>query len=147
MIDGGLELDLDAVRQNIVEAEVVCFYFTILNRTLLVDTRRNDQIGTFAKVVPMARSTADRLRSIRRLRPQLPRPTSITIIPWDCRVASLVDLGVWTPLLERLDNAEEAQACLDALRAREMRELRRIIRGDHYDTLWMRPATSKDRAE
>ncbi|MDP2328149.1 MAG: hypothetical protein Q8M79_08695, partial [Dehalococcoidia bacterium] len=90
MIDGGLELDLDAVRQNISEAEVICFYFTFLNRTLVVDTRSSDQVGTFIRVVPMAKDGGDRLRSIRRLRPQLPRPTSMTLIPWDCRVTSLV---------------------------------------------------------
>ncbi|GMU41078.1 MAG: hypothetical protein AMXMBFR23_19440 [Chloroflexota bacterium] len=147
MIDGGLELDLEAVRQNVVEAEVVCFYFTVLGRTLVVDTRHNDQVGTFIRVVPMAKDSGERLRSIRRLRPQLPRPTSITLIPWDCRVASLVSLGVWEPLLARLDNIEEAQACLEALCQRERRELRRIIRGHQYDTLWMRPDYTREGAE
>jgi len=147
MIDGGLELDLDAVRQNISEAEVICFYFTFLNRTLVVDTRSSDQVGTFIRVVPMAKDSGDRLRSIRRLRPQLPRPTSMTLIPWDCRVTSLVSMGVRAPLLSRLDNVEEAEACLQALRLREHRELRRMIRGHQYDTLWMRPDYSKESAE
>ncbi|MDP2326946.1 MAG: hypothetical protein Q8M79_02555, partial [Dehalococcoidia bacterium] len=98
-------------------------------------------------VVPMAKDSGDRLRSIRRLRPQLPRPTSMTLIPWDCRVTSLVSMGVWAPLLSRLDNVEDAETCLQALRLREHRELRRMIRGHQYDTLWMRPDYSKESAE
>jgi hypothetical protein len=147
MIDGGLDLDLDAVRQNIVEAEVVCFYFPILNRTLLVDTRRSDLVGTFVKIVPMAQGAADRLRSLRRLRPQLPRPASLTMIPWDCRVQSLVSLGVWPLIAARLDAPQEAEACLAELCRHEQVELRRIIRGQNCQTLWVRPDLQRERAE
>jgi hypothetical protein len=138
VIDGGLELDLEAVRQNIEEAEVVCLYFPTLGRTLLVDTRSNEHAGSHVSVQPMAPSSAERLRSLRRLRPQFPRPRSLTLIPWDGRVESLCSLGLWEPLLARLDCPDRAIECLRELRALERRELRAVITGEEYDALWSR---------
>jgi len=138
MIDGGIEIDLDEVVQNINEAEIVSLLFPTLRRALLVDTRTNDHAGTFVKVVPMARSGADRLRSVRKLRPQFARPESITIIPWDARVDSLVSLGVWAPLISRLDCADIAEECLNTLRLIELAEHRAAILGEEYETLWSR---------
>ncbi|MDA0815068.1 MAG: hypothetical protein O2924_00655 [Chloroflexi bacterium] len=138
MIDGGIEIDLDEVVQNIEEAEIVSLFFPTLRRALLVDTRTNEHAGTFVKVVPMAQSGADRLRSVRKLRPQFARPESITIIPWDAHVDSLVALGVWGPLIARLDCPDIAEACLDTLRLIEHAEHRAAILGDEYETLWSR---------
>ncbi|MQC18359.1 MAG: hypothetical protein DWG80_04710 [Chloroflexi bacterium] len=138
MIDGGIEIDLDEVVQNINEAEIVSLFFPTLRRALLVDTRCNEHAGTFVKIVPMARSGADRLRSVRKLRPQFARPDSITIIPWDAHVDSLVSLGVWEPLISRLDCPDIAEACLQVLRTIELAEHRAAILGDEYETLWSR---------
>ena len=138
MIDGGIELDLEAVLQNIAEAEVVSLFFPTLRRTLLVDTRCNEYAGTLVKIVPMARNGGERLRSVRKLRPQFPRPESITLIPWDVRVVSLVDLGIWDRLLERIDCPEVASACLERLCAFELAEHRAAIVGRDYETLWAR---------
>ncbi len=138
MIDGGIEIDLEAVVQNVCEADVITFYFPTLRRTLLIDTRTNPSSGTMVKIVPMAKDGADRLRSLRRLRPQFPRPDSITWIPWDARVDSLVNLGVWECILGRIDCPDTARACLATLRAIEQAEHRAAILGDDYQTLWSR---------
>ena len=95
MLDGGFELDIDAVRENIAEAEVVTLYFPLLRKTLLVDTRSNEVVGPFVRLVPMASNSGERFESLRRLRPQLPRADSITMIPWGRRVATLEDAGIW----------------------------------------------------
>lgn len=138
MIDGGLNLDLDAVVQNIGEADVVAFYFPTIRRTLLVDTRRAEGVGPMIRVVPMARNSSERLHSIQRLRLMFPCPESLTMIPWVARVRSLVTLGIWEHLLARLDNVEAATACLDDLCTREGEELRNAITGKRYRALWSR---------
>lgn len=139
MIDGGIEIDLEAAVQNILEAEIIGVYFPTLRRTLLVDTRRNDHAGTFIRVVPMARSSAERLRSIRHLRPLFPRPRSLTLIPWEGHVESLVCMGLWEPLVSRIDDPAAAQACLARLCELERDEtLAAITGGRRYETLWTR---------
>ncbi len=104
MIDDGVDLDLRAVCQNIAEAEVITVYFPLIGRTLLVDARRAAGVSTMVRVVPMARDTGERLRSLRRLRPMLPRPESITMIPWQMRVQAVIPTGVWECLLRRIDD-------------------------------------------
>lgn len=141
MIDDGAELDLDAVRQNIAEAEVITLYFPLLGRTLLVDARCTPDTRTFVRVVPMARDTGERLRSLKRLRPTLPRPESITMIPWHRRVGSVVSTGVWDGLLSRLDDHPAAEACLDHLRTLERAERLDAIMGRRYESIWTREGT------
>lgn len=138
MIDGGADLDIEAAIQNIGEADVVCLYFPTLDRTLLVDTRCSDETAQFVRVVPMAANSADRLRSLQELRPQLPRPRSITLIPWVRRVDSLCSAGVWEAVLDRLDACDQAAVCLEILRGLEERETQRAITGREYRTLWAR---------
>ena len=138
MIDGGSDLDLEAAIQNIEEAEVVCLYFPAFNQTLLLDARTTPNVRPLMAVVPTAHSPADRIHSLRRLRPQLARPESITMIPWSRRVASLMDCGVWTALLARLDDAECAEECMKRLRSMELAEFRDAILGREYKSIWSR---------
>ena len=56
-------------------------FFPTFHRSLIIDTRFNSDTGPFIKLMPMARSPQDRMRSIRRLRPQFPRPSNLTLIP------------------------------------------------------------------
>lgn len=138
MIDDGVELDLTAVCQNIAEAEVITVYFPLIGRTLLVDARRADSVPTMVRVVPMARDTGERLRSLRRLRPMLPRPESITMIPWQMRVQTVIATGVWECLLRRIDDHPAAEACLAQLQSLERAEQLDAILGRRYEALWTR---------
>jgi hypothetical protein len=142
MLDSGFDLDIGAVNQNIAEAEVVSLYFPLLQKSLLIDTRSSDSIGPMVSVVPMVNGSSERLRSLRRLRPQFPRPESLTLIPWMGRVGSLSATGVWASLLERLDGCggerclEEAQRCFARLNSLEREEMRRAITGEEHRTIW-----------
>lgn len=139
MIDGGSDLDLEAVIENVCEADVICLYFPALGQTLVVDTRTAPGIDALVCVVPMVDSAAARVRSLRRLRPQLPRPLSITMIPWTRRPRSLVASGVWEQLLARLEDVAPAQRCLRELHASELTELGRAIVGrEGYEAIWSR---------
>lgn len=147
MIDDGAELDLTAVCQNIAEAEVITVYFPLIGRTLLVDARRTASVPTMVRVVPMARDTGERLRSLRRLRPTLPRPESLTMIPWRMRVRTMVASGVWDCLLRRLDDHAAAEACLAELQRLERAEQLDAILGRRYEALWTRDGARKPAEE
>lgn len=144
MIDGGYDIDLEAVHQNVGEAEVVTFYFPMLRRTLLVDTRCGPQEGPLVSVVAMVDSSAQRYDSLRRLRPQLPRPESLTMIPWAHSVGALESTGVWQRITDRLQQCSgpevliDAGRCMRELRGLELNELRHAITGSEYRTLWGR---------
>jgi hypothetical protein len=144
MLDSGIELDLERVVQNIDEADVITIYFPLLGKTLILDTRCNEHAGPLVSLVPIAQDSLDRYRSFRRLRPDFPRPNSISMIPWTHRVDSLLRLGIWSCFMERVQQvatdpcsfAEAASSCLGELRDLEVRELLRAVSGEQYQTLW-----------
>lgn len=145
MLDGGpgFEIDIEAVHQNVQEAEVVSLYFPMLRKTLIVDTRSNDHVDPLVCLVDMVQDAGERFRSLRKLRPQLPRPQSITLIPWVLRVVSLRETGVWADLTARLvdfsECLESAARCLDELESLERDELQQALTGENHRTLWGRP--------
>jgi hypothetical protein len=145
MLDGGFELDIDAVHENIANAEVVTLYFPMLRKTLLVDTRTNEAARPYIGVIPMARNATERFESLKKLRPQLPHPDSITMIPWARRIGTLDKVGVWERLLARLVETgdsqplERARDCLRELYILEQQELGNAIRGHQYKTVWQNP--------
>ena len=94
------------------------------------------------RLMPMASSPQDRVRSIRRLRPGFPRLQNLTLIPWQRYVDSLVDLGVWEKIVSRIEASGDEhaiQACdavLAELRRLEREETAAAISGDNYQTIW-----------
>ena len=141
-MEGNFLFDIDNVIQNVSEAEVMSVFFPTFRRALIVDTRSNESAGPFVRLMPMARSPQDRMRSIRRMRPQFPRPANLTLIPWQRYVDSLVESGVWDQIVERVrQSGDEAavSACGDALselRQMERDELVSAITGRNYHTIW-----------
>jgi hypothetical protein len=141
-MEGNFLFDIDQVIQNVSEAEVMSVFFPTFRRSLIIDTRSNESAGPFVRLMPMARSPQDRMRSIRRLRPQFPRPTNLTLIPWQRYVDSLVESGVWDQIVNRVrQSGDEAavSACsqaLNELRQMERDELVAAITGRNYHTIW-----------
>ena len=78
-MEGNFLFDLDRVRRNISDAEVLSVFFPTFRRALVIDTRSDDEVGPLVQMMPMARSPQDRMRSIRRMRPSLPRPSNLTL--------------------------------------------------------------------
>ena len=141
-MEGNFLFDIDQVIQNVSEAEVMSVFFPTLRRSLIIDTRSNETVGPFVRLMPMARSPQDRMRSIRRLRPQFPRPTNLTLIPWQRYVDSLVESGVWDQIVDRVRQSGDENAlsscsqALNELRQMERDELVSAITGRNYHTLW-----------
>ena len=147
-MEGNFLFDIDRVRQNISEAEVMSVFFPTFRRALVIDTRSNEEVGPLVQMMPMARSPQDRMRSIRRMRPSLPRPSNLTLIPWQRYVGSLVESGVWDQILDRVGESGDGEAltacdnALAELRRMERAELVAAITGDNYHTLWPSDAES-----
>ena len=70
----GFELD-DKIRA-IRESDVLVVGFQCLAERLLIDSRRNDQVGPYVRVVQPVRSPQERLRQLRELRPGFNDPES-----------------------------------------------------------------------
>ncbi len=94
-MDDEFVFNLDEVMSNIDDAEVMSLFFPTFRKAVVIDTRSDDGEGPMVRILPMAASPQERLRTIRRLRPTLPRLRTLTLIPWPRYVESLVGLGVW----------------------------------------------------
>ena len=145
-MEGNFLFEIDEVLRNVQEAQVMSIFFPSFRRALIIDTRSNADDGPMVRLMPMASSPQDRVRSIRKLRPGFPRLQNLTLIPWQRYVDSLVNLGVWEKIVKRIEESGDPkaiQACdaaLIELRRLERQELVAAISGDNYQTIW---STSK----
>jgi hypothetical protein len=144
-MDGNFRIDLEEIFSNVKTAEVLCLHFPLLRKTLVFDMRYDVQDPPVVKILPMAKSVEERFKSIRRLRPRFPQPEKAAIIPWPKYVDSLIRLGVWEKIIERLTATghigavSACDAALKQLRALEAAELASAITGNQYHTIWESP--------
>lgn len=141
-MDSDFRIDIGEVNRAIDAGEIIAMYFPLLRKTLLMDTRTTPLDGPMIKVVPMAASAEERFRELVRMRPRLPKPESINIIPWPKYVRSLVNMGVWDHIVRRFlelgppEIVRQCEACLQEIQRFEREEVRRAITGENYETLW-----------
>ena len=143
-MEGDFSLDLDEALKNIEIAEVISVYFPMLRKSLLDDIRTSFEETPIIRIVPMALSVEERSRSLKKMRPSLDRPQSITVLPWPKYINSLVDLGIWDMILNRLVDSgdskllKRSKLILEELYDLELKELATVISGDSYHTIWSR---------
>jgi len=141
-MDSEFRIDISEVNRAIDLGEIIALYFPLLRKTLLMDLRTTPLDGPMIKVVPMATSAEDRYRELVRMRPRLPKPESINIVPWPKFVETLVRSGVWDRVARRYaeigppEMVRQCIASLDQLRDVERDEVRRAITGENFETLW-----------
>lgn len=146
-MDFGYGNGVDGVFKFISNAEVLAVFFPKFGQSVVIDVRPKDGEPPLVRVVPMARSIADRLRTIKRMRPGLPRPQDIVAVPWVGYVDAMKTSGLWGKIVERIEQAgfpeaiEAADRAFDELVRMERRELAQLIMGDQYETLWARPTS------
>lgn len=134
--------DIDGMLRSIDSADVISIFFPSFRKALVVDPRSNERHSAMVQIAPMAASPQERLRLIRRQRPGLPRVRNLAVIPWTRYVDSLVRLGLWDKLIERLESAGEDEAIVECEQAFiELREMERdehvnAIVGKNYHTIW-----------
>ena len=149
-MDSDFQIDIGEVQRAIDVGEITALYFPLLRKTLLMDTRTTAVDGPMIKVVPMASSPEERFRELVRMRPRLPKPESINIVPWPKYVASLVRLQVWDHIVRRYleigppNVVKKCEECLQELHTFEQDELRRAITGERYETLWDAQGTHRE---
>jgi len=142
MMDDDLIDDLADAMNNIGGAEAMSVFFPILRKAVVIDMRSNEKKGPMVMISPMVGSPQERLRGIRRLRPEFPRLRSLTLIPWPRGVESLVGIGLWDLIVQRFRDAGQpgavaaCQEVLVELKRLENAELMAAVRGDSYHTLW-----------
>ena len=141
-MEGNFLFEIDEVLRNVQEAEVMSIFFPSFQKALVIDTRFHADDGPMVLLMPMANSPQDRVRSIRRLRPGFPRLQNLTLIPWQRYVDSLVTLGIWQKIIDRIEasgDEKAIQACdaaLLELRQLERKEMVGAITGENYETIW-----------
>lgn len=134
--------DIDGMLRSIDSADVISIFFPSFRKALVVDPRSNERHSAMVQIAPMAASPQERLRLIRRQRPGLPRVRNLAVIPWTRYVDSLVRLGLWDKLIERLESAGEDDAIVECEQAFiELRNMERdehvnAIVGKNYHTIW-----------
>ena len=134
--------DLNDVKANILEADVISIFFPNFQKSVLVDTRSNDTDGPSIMLTPMARSPRERVKSMEKLRPGFPEVKNMILIPWLRYIFSLEESGIWELLIERLDQSTHlnsniaASTILDELKNLEYLELLDVIKGNQYQTIW-----------
>jgi hypothetical protein len=146
-LDFGYGDSVEGVFKFIESADVLAVFFPKFGQSIVVDVRPKEGEPPLVRVVPMARSIADRLRTIKRMRPALPRPQDIVAVPWVGYVDAMKTSGLWGKVLGRIEQAgfpealEDAENAFNELVRMERRELAQLIMGDQYETLWARPTS------
>lgn len=144
-MNGDFAINIDEIKRQIAKAEVFSLYFPFLSQTLLVDTRLTAEHGPFIRVLPMVSSIEERLWSLKKMRPYLPRPRSMVAIPWPRYVAALERVGIWQEVVRRLCATgfagieHECQEVFARLLQLEQEEMMNAITGAGYRTLWKTP--------
>ena len=142
--DSDFRINLEDALKNITASEVISVYFPMLRKSLLIDIRVSFEETPMIGIAPMVSSIEERSRSLKKLRPSLEIPKSITVLPWPKYIRSLVDLGVWDTILNKLVESgdkellKRSKLVLEELYVLELRELATVIRGDNYHTIWTR---------
>jgi hypothetical protein len=141
-MDSDYRIDFPEVYRAIDHGEIIALFFPLLRKTLLMDTRTTTLDEPLIKVVPMAASAEERYRELVRMRPRLPKPESVNIVPWPKLVGSLERTGVWDRIVRRYieigppEIVKQCELSIEELRAFEREEIRNAITGENYETLW-----------
>lgn len=128
-MDFGYGNGVGGVFKFVENAEVMAVFFPKFGQSVVIDVRAKEGEAPLVKVMPMARSIADRLRTIKRMRPALPRPQDILAIPWVGYVGALKTSGLWAKVVARIEATgfpeavEASDRAFDELIRMERREL------------------------
>ena len=142
MADREFVPDLQKVMDSLENEDVFCFSFPALGKVVVVDTRTNHSEGPLVFIASTSASPKERITSLRRLRPGFPRIRRLAVIVWPRYVDSLVTLGIWDRLVERLlkagheDPIGACDALIQQLGRLEKAELAAVVTGGGYQTIW-----------
>ena len=133
-----------SIAASIAEANVISILFPALRRSLVVDTRVDEEHDPLVRIMPQVNSFEERIRTIEEIRPRLGKVRAILGIPWMRSLRELEDARVPDGLVERLVSAgvspHEAQnlvsGALRQLKNYEQMAFERLVKGQGFSTLW-----------
>ena len=137
--------DIEEIKNTLLEADVVSLFFPYFGKTVLIDIRSNETDGPALILTEMVRSPRERIRSMEQLRPGFNDPEKMVLIPWIRYVETLVDSGIWSVIVKKLEKASfidpsvSANEILEKLRNLEHRDLADAVNGTSYKTIWSKP--------
>ncbi|MFA7248383.1 MAG: hypothetical protein WC273_02010 [Dehalococcoidia bacterium] len=141
-----MDIDIEAIRRIIEDAEVFVVRFAMIEQRLLVDTRPDGQGRPYISIVPPVNSSEERYRFLRRERPDVLPPAQITVFQWPRPIAVMRELGVWRFIEDRLvaiggeaSRRAADRAFRDGLRLERADVVAAIRGGEGYETIWERP--------
>jgi hypothetical protein len=146
-MDNIFDIFHDRIVAAIRTGEVICLFFPRLGKTLIVDVRHGGTVRPAVFVEAMVSGPEERLKSLERLRPELPLPEEVRLAPWFGFVRTLQESDIGEALLARCAQTGDdafpgrVRAALEELRAYEARYVRAIIRGELSRAIWQRPAS------
>mgnify|MGYP001034623471 CR=1 FL=1 len=124
--------------------DVASIFFPYAMRSWILDLRKSVDSGPKVLLDGIVASPQERLESFRRIRPDLPNPETLTVIPWIGHVRQLEETGVLDAIFQRCraEGGEtlvaDATACYQALIEAETAIKRQIVLGVGMQPLWRR---------
>lgn len=127
-------------------AEVLSIFFLRVGRSLILDLRKSDRTAPAVLLDGMVESPQMRLASFSRLRPDLPLPERLTLVPWPGAIRGFAETKILDAVIHRcrMEGGEplaaKAQALYAELQRLERQALRDLVRGVGMETIWQREA-------
>ena len=137
--------DIEEIKNTLLEADVVSLFFPYFGKTVLIDIRSNETDGPALILTEMVRNPRERIRSMEQLRPGFNDPEKMVLIPWVRYLETLIDSGIWSVVIKKLEEASfidprvSADEILEKLRNLEHSELADAVNGPSYKTIWSKP--------
>jgi hypothetical protein len=137
--------NIEEIKNTLLEADVVSLFFPYFGKTVLIDTRSNETDGPALILTEMVRSPRERIRSMEQLRPGFNDPEKMVLIPWVRYLETLIDSGIWSVIIKKLEEASfidprvAADEILEKLRNLEHSKLADAVNGPSYKTIWSKP--------
>ena len=134
--------DIEEIKNTLLEADVVSLFFPYFGKTVLIDIRSNETDGPALILTEMVRNPRERIRSMEQLRPGFNDPEKMVLIPWVRYLETLIDSGIWSIVINKLEEASfidpkaSADEILKKLRNLEHSELADAVNGSSYKTIW-----------
>ncbi len=97
--------DIEEIKNTLLEADVVSLFFPYFGKTVLIDIRSNETDGPALILTEMVRNPRERIRSMEQLRPGFNDPEKMVLIPWVRYLETLIDSGIWSIVIKKLEDA------------------------------------------
>lgn len=140
--ENGLQVDLDALKERLENADLIVIGFNAFPERLLLDVRSSPTEGPLVAVVAPVSSVQERYAWLGKHRSAFGLPEDFTFAMWPHSIALIHEHDVMAPMGARMaavsNEADQAMSrALARLRVLERRAIREaVLGGPTWETLW-----------